>query len=210
MIAVTDTGHGMDADTRRQIFEPFFTTKGRGKGTGLGLATVYGAVKQMGGDIWVYSEPGSGTTLKMYFRRVNDIVKDPGDQEPAPPGGEAEEIILVVEDERSVRDLTVRILRRLGYGVLVASGGDEAIAIAQSYAGKISLLLTDVVMPNMSGRQVADNLLKLRPGLKILYLSGYTDSTVVHHGVLENSLDFLPKPFSREVLARKIREILSR
>jgi CheY-like chemotaxis protein len=146
----------------------------------------------------------------MYFRRVNDIVKDPGDQEPAPPGGEAEEIILVVEDEKSVRDLTVRILRRLGYGVLVASGGDEAIAIAQSYAGKISLLLTDVVMPNMSGRQVADNLLKLRPGLKILYLSGYTDSTVVHHGVLENSLDFLPKPFSREVLARKIREILSR
>jgi CheY-like chemotaxis protein len=164
----------------------------------------------MGGDIWVYSEPGSGTTLKMYFRRVNDIVKDPGDQEPPPPGGEAEEIILVVEDEKSVRDLTVRILRRLGYGVLVASGGDEAIAIAQSYAGKISLLLTDVVMPNMSGRQVADNLLKLRPGLKILYLSGYTDSTVVHHGVLENSLDFLPKPFSREVLARKIREILSR
>jgi PAS domain S-box-containing protein len=210
MIAVTDTGHGMDADTKRQIFEPFFTTKGRGKGTGLGLATVYGAVKQMGGDIWVYSEPGSGTTLKMYFRRVNDIVKDPGDQEPPPPGGEAEEIILVVEDEKSVRDLTVRILRRLGYGVLVASGGDEAIAIAQSYAGKISLLLTDVVMPNMSGRQVADNLLKLRPGLKILYLSGYTDSTVVHHGVLENSLDFLPKPFSREVLARKIREILSR
>jgi PAS domain S-box-containing protein len=210
MIAVSDTGQGMDAETRRRIFEPFFTTKGRGKGAGLGLTIVYGTVKQVGGDIWAYSEPGQGTTLKMYFPRVVDVVEEEPHEESAPPPAEADETILVVEDEKAVRDLTVRILRRLGYSVLVASGGEAAIEIAKSYEGKISLLLTDVVMPNMSGRQVADQLLALRPGLKTLYLSGYTDSTVVHHGVLEKGLDFLPKPFSRDVLAQKIREILAR
>jgi len=210
MIAVSDTGHGMDAETKRRMFEPFFTTKSHGKGTGLGLATVYGSVKQMGGDIWVYSEPNQGSTLKMYFPRITEAAGAIGEEESAPPPAEAGETILVVEDEKAVRELTVRILGKLGYRVLVASGGEEAIAISQSYADEISLLLTDVVMPNMSGRQVADKLLGTRPGLKILYLSGYTDTTVVHHGVLETGLDFLPKPFSREVLARKIRDVLAR
>jgi PAS domain S-box-containing protein len=210
MIAVSDNGHGMDADTKRRIFEPFFTTKERGKGTGLGLATVYGSVKQMGGDIWVYSEPGKGTTLKMYFPRVMDPTNEASREELQPPHAEADETILLVEDERSVRELTVRVLRKLGYHVLVAAGGEEAIAIARSYTGSIALLLTDVVMPAMSGRQVADQLQEVRPGLRVLYLSGYTDTTIVQHGVLENGLDFLPKPFSREVLAKKIREVLTR
>jgi CheY-like chemotaxis protein len=174
------------------------------------LATVYGSVKQMGGDIWVYSEPNQGATLKMYFPRITEAAGAIAEEESAPPPAEAGETILVVEDEKAVRELTVRILGKLGYRVLVASGGEEAIAISQSYADEISLLLTDVVMPNMSGRQVADKLLGTRPGLKILYLSGYTDTTVVHHGVLETGLDFLPKPFSREVLARKIRDVLAR
>jgi CheY-like chemotaxis protein len=171
---------------------------------------VYGTVKQVGGDIWVYSEPEQGTTIKMYFPRVNEPMPEPSIYEAQPPRALGSETILVVEDEKAVRDLTVRLLRKLDYTVLVAAGGPEAIEIAGSYSGVISLLLTDVVMPGMSGRQVADQLLGLRPGLKVLYLSGYTDTTVVHHGVLESGLDFLPKPFSREVLAQKIRDILSR
>jgi len=208
MVAVSDTGHGMDAETRRRLFEPFFTTKEKGKGTGLGLASVYGVVKQLGGDIWAYSEPGQGTTFKLYFPRIAETASLP----PASPAeadrAPSTETILVVEDEEAVRDLTVKILRKLGHTVLAASGGAEAIEIAKSYSGPIALLLTDVVMPNMSGRQVADHLLKLRPELKVLYLSGYTDNTVVHHGVLEDGVEFLPKPFSREALARKIRDVL--
>ena len=210
MLALSDTGQGMDAETKRRIFEPFFTTKERGKGIGLGLATVYGTVKQVGGDIWVYSEPGKGTTIKMYFPRVSESMPDSARSGAQPPRAQASETILVVEDEKSVRDLTVRILQKLGYTVLVAAGGTEAIEIACSFTGAISLLVTDVVMPGMSGRQVADHLMASRPDLKVLYLSGYTDTTVVHHGVLESGLDFLPKPFSREVLAQKIRDILGR
>jgi CheY-like chemotaxis protein len=146
----------------------------------------------------------------MYFPQVTESAKEGGLQESLSPRAEADETILVVEDEKSVRDLTVRILRKLGYSVLVASGGEEAIKAAQAYTGEISLLLTDVVMPNMSGPQVSEQLVALRPGLRTLYLSGYTDTTVVHHGVLEKGLDFLPKPFSREILAKKIREILAR
>ena len=209
MIAVSDTGQGMDAATRQHIFEPFFTTKERGKGTGLGLATVYGMVKQAGGDIWVYSEVGKGTTFKLYFPRVADAAAVAGGHEIVRVHSSDGETVLVVEDEKSVRDLTARMLRQLGYQVLLAAGGAEALELSRSFSGTISLLLTDVVMPNMSGKQVAAALLESRPGLKVLYLSGYTDDTVVHHGVLDSDVNFLPKPFSREVLGRKVREILT-
>jgi two-component system cell cycle sensor histidine kinase/response regulator CckA len=209
MISVTDTGHGMDAATKQRIFEPFFTTKERGKGTGLGLASVYGMVKQSGGDIWVYSEPDKGTTFRLYFPKVAGTVSEikPSEQETGErPGNET---VLVVEDEKPVRDLTVRMLQQLGYSVLSAGSGEEAIAISHSFGSKISLLLTDVVMPQMSGRQVADALLAARPDLKVLYLSGYTGNTVIHHGV-ESDVNFLPKPFSRDALHKKVDEVLSK
>jgi hypothetical protein len=209
MIAVTDNGHGMDSATRRRIFEPFFTTKDRGKGTGLGLATVYGMVKQTGGDIWVYSEPGNGTTFKLYFPRATEPASDSKAVE--------EEVIhrgsgtvLVVEDEKAVRDLTTRLLTQLGYQVLSAASGREALEISRASSEDILLLVTDVVMPGMSGRQVADALLTQRPRLRVLYLSGYTENTVVDHGVVDPGVDFLSKPFSREVLGQKVREILKR
>ena len=211
MVAVSDTGVGMDAETRRRIFEPFFTTKEKGRGTGLGLATVYGIVKQAGGDIWVYSEPGHGSTFKLYFPMVSDPVIEGAESE----NGEAlntaaQETILLVEDEQAVRELTLRMLQQLGYSILTAEGGEDALRVSKGYEGEISLLLTDVVMPGMSGRQLADALILLRPGLKVLFLSGYTENAVVHHGVLDAGVDFLPKPFSREVLGKKLREILSR
>jgi len=209
MIAMNDSGHGMDAATRQHVFEPFFTTKGQGKGTGLGLATVYGMVKQAGGDIWVYSEVGKGTTFKLYFPVVRESVSDSThtDRERQESSGET---VLVVEDETAVRELTVRMLKHLGYKVLSAESGAQALEISESYTGGISLLLTDVVMPNMSGRQVADQITAARPGLKVLFLSGYTENTVIHHGVLDSGVDFLPKPFSRETLGKKMREILDK
>src|ERR1035441_3088967 len=210
MIAVSDTGHGMDSATRQNIFEPFFTTKPRGKGTGLGLATVYGMVKQSGGDIWVYSEPGQGTTFKLYFPRVAEPVSPGGFEEPEHARRDAAETLLLVEDETQVRELEVRMLTQLGYQVLAAANGEEALEVSRAHQGKISLLVTDVVMPNMSGKQVAEYLLLRRPDLRVLYLSGYTANTIGHHGVLDSSVDFLTKPFTREALARKIREILSR
>ena len=210
MIAVSDNGHGMDAETRRHIFEPFFTTKEKGKGTGLGLATVYGMVKQAGGDIWVYSEPGQGTTFKLYFPHVLEPLSESSGSDGSPDRRSGGETVLVVEDEQAVRDLTVRILQQLGYTILAASGGAEALEICQTHAGHIDLLLTDVVMPNMSGRQLADHIQASRPRTKVLFLSGYTENTVVHHGVLDAGVDFLPKPFSRENLSKKLREVLSR
>jgi two-component system, cell cycle sensor histidine kinase and response regulator CckA len=205
MIAMTDTGHGMDAETRKRIFEPFFTTKERGKGTGLGLASVYGMVKQGGGDIWVYSEPGRGTTFKLYFPQVQRPVET--------AGGETESFaqpvsatVLVVEDEQAVRELTVRMLRRLGYSVISAASGREAIEISKSFAGGIAFLLTDVVMPEMSGRQVADAVVAMRPDLKVLFLSGYTEHSAIHQGI-GAGVNFLAKPFSRETLARKLVEL---
>jgi two-component system cell cycle sensor histidine kinase/response regulator CckA len=210
MIAVSDTGHGMDSVTRQNIFEPFFTTKQQGKGTGLGLATVYGMVKQSGGDIWVYSEPGQGTTFKLYFPRVTEPVSAGTAEESGLARQLCSETVMLVEDEAQVRDLTQRMLKQLGYSVLTAAKGDEALEISSNHAGEIALLVTDVVMPNMSGKQVADALVLTRPGLKVLFLSGYTDNTVGNHGVLDSNVNFLAKPFSRETLARKIREILSR
>ncbi len=210
MIAVSDTGHGMDSATRQNIFEPFFTTKQHGKGTGLGLATVYGTVKQSGGDIWVYSEPGQGTTFKLYFPRVAEPVSAGLMEDSVHNSHGSSETVMLVEDETQVRDLEVRMLRQLGYTVLAAANGEQALDASRAHPGEISLLVTDVVMPNMSGKQVADALVSSRPGLRVLYLSGYTENTVVNHGVLDSNVDFLSKPFTSEALARKVREILSR
>ena len=210
MITVSDTGHGMDAETRRHIFEPFYTTKPKGKGTGLGLATVYGMVKQSGGDIWVYSEPGQGTTFKLYFPRVAESTTPANDRAVELARVRGNETILVVEDEDAVRDLTVRILKQLGYRVLSAPGGKEALEIANAHSSRISLLVTDVVMPGMGGRQLADALTILRPEIKVLYVSGYTESNALNQGAVDAGAEFLAKPFHRDALASKIRQILDR
>lgn len=208
MLAVTDTGVGMDADTQAHIFEPFFTTKPKGKGTGLGLATVYGIVKQSGGHIWVYSEPAHGTTFKVYLPRIESrtsVVKKAA----STASLEGTETILLVEDAPAVRTLARDVLESKGYRVLVASGPAEAVRISDEFDGTIHLLLTDVVMPTMGGRQLAEHLAFSRPQMKVLYTSGYTDDTIVRHGVLNEGIQFLQKPFNPEGLARKVSEVLS-
>ncbi len=208
MLAVSDTGTGMDPETRSHIFEPFFTTKERGKGTGLGLSIVYGIVKQHGGDIWVYSEPGKGTTFKIYLPQAaaSEAGDDAGD--PASPRLSGDETVLLVEDEPGVRKLVRGILEQYGYRVIEAGSGPQALEMEAGHEGRIDLLLTDVVLPKMSGRDVADALVLSRPGIKVLYLSGYTDHVVRDRGVLAAGASFLQKPFTPEVLARKIREVL--
>jgi PAS domain S-box-containing protein len=211
MLAVTDNGFGMDAETQAHIFEPFFTTKEKGKGTGLGLATVYGIVKQSGGYVWVYSEPGRGTSFKIYLPRVED-------EQPASPRERHNEVrplqrgtetILLVEDETGVRELAREYLRSSGYTVLEAEDGHTALELAAMHAGTIHLLMTDVVMPGISGRELADRAKYIRPDMKILYMSGYTDQAVVHHGILESDAVLLQKPFTLSTLSAKLREILS-
>ena len=208
MLAVSDTGSGMDAETVGKIFEPFYTTKEKGKGTGLGLSTVYGIVKQHGGSIWVYSEPGRGTTFKVYLPGVDEPAEE---EETAPPASvrasREPETVLVVEDDESVHDLVRRILSGAGYEALVARSGHEALALAKE-AKAIHLLLTDVIMPEMSGRVVAEKVAAFHPGVKILYMSGYTDDVVAHHGILEEGVHFLQKPFTSHSLASKVREVL--
>jgi PAS domain S-box-containing protein len=208
LLAVSDTGTGMDAATLSHIFEPFFTTKEKGKGTGLGLATVYGIVKQSGGYVWVYSELGQGTSFKVYLPRVEQSSEPVAARKtPARVVG-GTETILLAEDEAAVRNLARRVLEKHGYTLLVAATGRDGVQVATQHAGPIDLLVTDVVMPEMGGRELAQRLTALQPGLKVLYLSGYTDDAIVHRGVLETGIAFLQKPFTADVLARKIREVL--
>ena len=210
MIAVSDTGAGMPPEVRDRVFEPFFTTKGKGKGTGLGLSTVYGIVKQSGGNIWVYSEPGKGTTLKIYLPRVDE----PAEKLKAQVVGEefprGSETILIVEDDKEVRKLAVRILTRQGYSVLDGSYGDEAFDVCRQHKGPIHLLLTDVVMPGLDGRALSEGLSKLHPEMKVLYMSGYTEDTVIHRGVMEKGMNYIQKPFTVSGLINKVREVLDR
>ena len=208
MLAVSDTGVGMDTQVKAHIFEPFFTTKEKGKGTGLGLATVYGIVKQSDGYIWVYSEPGHGTTFKIYLPRVEAAAESLAPKPISPTLLRGSETVLLVEDEDIVRNLTLRVLAAHGYSVLAAADGQEALRLADRHKGPIHLLLTDVVMPNMSGRQLAERVVSARRETKVLYLSGYTDDAIVHHGVLEPGIAFLQKPFTPIGLARKVREVL--
>jgi two-component system, cell cycle sensor histidine kinase and response regulator CckA len=208
MLAISDNGIGMDEATRARIFEPFFSTKEKNKGAGLGLSTIYGIVKQSNGFIWVYSEPGKGSTFKIYFPRVEDefaqSLKDDL------PEGECKdmETVLIAEDEESVRALACRILRARGYAVLEASNGRQALDVAQQYPGAIDIVLTDVIMPEMDGSTLVSHLKATRPGIKALFFSGYTNEAIVQHGVLDSNVDFLQKPFSASGLVRKLREVI--
>jgi PAS domain S-box-containing protein len=210
MLAVSDTGHGMDAETQENIFEPFFTTKERGKGTGLGLSTVYGIVKQSGGNVWVYSEVGVGTSIKIYLPLIDEQVTKPGAAPRCATNGARTETILLAEDEEMLRHLVRDILKMHGYSVLEAATPAEALMMCQRHEGPIHLLLTDVVMPQMSGRELAEELGKFRPDTRVLYMSGYTDQAIVHHGILDGGIDFIGKPFTADAVALKVDEVLNR
>ena len=209
MLAVSDTGCGMNVEIQEHIFEPFFTTKEQGHGTGLGLSTVYGIVKQSGGNIWVYSEVGEGTIFKVYLPHVNEQVEEskPGAAHTETPEGW--ETILLVEDEQMVRSLAARALREQGYSVVEASNGEEALLMARNHVGKeIHLLLTDMIMPRMNGHDLAEHLKRSHPRIRVLFMSGYTNRGIVHHGMLSEGALFLPKPFTLEGLTRRVREVL--
>jgi CheY-like chemotaxis protein len=199
----------MTSEQVDKAFEPFFTTKGVGRGTGLGLAQVYGFLKQSGGHARIYSEVGHGTTVKLYFPRyVGALEREPVASSEAVPLGTHEEIILVVEDQPGVRHLTGQGLRELGYTVIEADGADAALAILRD-RNDVALLFTDVVMPNLNGRKLADEALKLRPGLKVLFTTGFTRNAIIHNGTIDPNTNFIAKPFKLEELARKVREALT-
>jgi signal transduction histidine kinase len=207
MLAVSDTGLGMDREVQSRIFEPFFTTKERGKGTGLGLSTVLGIVQQTGGSIWVYSELGQGTTFKVYIPRARGGAA-PDVQLPSTTTLRGSETVLLVEDQDEVREVARQILRRLGYEVLEAPSAAEALAIGARPGQRIDLLLTDVVMPQMSGRELAERLVPLRPDLRVLFMSGYTEDAILQHRILESGFAYLQKPLVPEALGRRVREVL--
>jgi len=206
-LVVTDTGHGMDRATLARIFEPFFTTKGVGQGTGLGLSTVYGIVKQSGGFIWAYSEPGLGTTFKLYFPIIDASSAPPAPDEPAPPA-RPEEVVLVAEDEPMVRTIVARALRGCGYAVIEAGNGHQAVELLEQVEGRVSLIVADVVMPDMGGREMAGLVAQRWPRIPVLFTSGYTGLDVVRRGLLDEGSEFLQKPLEPETLARKVRELL--
>jgi CheY-like chemotaxis protein len=208
-LVVTDTGTGMDEETQRHIFEPFFTTKDKGLGTGLGLSTVYGIIRQFSGAIRVTSRPGHGSRFEILLPRLagaSDV------EETAPVlellGGS--ETVLVVEDQEDVRRLTVDALRNYGFRVLETASGGDALVLVQRHSGPIHLMLTDVVMPRMTGKELTELLKPIRPLMRVLFMSGYAEDVIAHHGVLEAGVDFIPKPFSPDGLAGKVREVLSR
>ena len=208
-LGVTDTGTGMTAEVKQHLFEPFFTTKEVGRGTGLGLATVYGIVRQSAGWITVTSELGQGTTFHIYLPRVGtDVAAQPGASAPE-AAARGSETVLVVEDQDAVRRLISTILEGYGYRVLQVSNGPDAIKLTEQHPETIHLLLTDVVLPLMNGRVLADQLIAARPGIKVLFMSGYTEETIGHHGVLDSGLTYLQKPFTPEALAAKVREALA-
>ena len=209
MLAVSDTGTGMDERTRERAFEPFFTTKAEGKGTGFGLATVYGVVKQNDGFIDIHSEPGHGTTVKLYIPRAqaDEMAQPAAASNPAPSRGH--ETVLLVEDQNQLREIAREMLEDLGYTVLVAASPGDALTLCEEHTGEIHLLFTDVVMPNMNGKELAGRVQTLKPGIRTLFTSGYTADTIAHRGVLAAGIWFLEKPFSMDSLARKVREVLS-
>jgi nitrogen-specific signal transduction histidine kinase len=208
MLAVSDTGTGMDKTTISRLFEPFFTTKEKGKGTGLGLSTVYGIVKQSGGNIYVYSEPGQGTTFKIYLPRVDEEAERVAVGVPSAFQRGGSETILVVEDEDMVRQLILRVLKQGGYNVLEARNPQEAIGICRERKEPISLLMSDVVLPKMDGRTLSGKLTSLHSEMKVIYMSGYTDDVVVHHGMLDPGIEFIEKPMTPDIIRRKVREVL--
>ncbi len=209
MLAVSDTGLGMTKEVQARIFEPFFTTKAVGQGTGLGLATCFGIVKQSGGHLWVYSEVGRGTTFKVYLPYVEEAISSVLRLKQARGMPRGVETILLAEDQAEVRSLTARILREQGYTILEAANGEKALRLAGAQPElEIHLLLTDVVMPLLGGQGLAEQLSAARPRLKVLFMSGYTDDSIAHHGVLDPDIPFLRKPFSPSALAHKVREAL--
>jgi CheY-like chemotaxis protein len=198
----------MDPETKARIFEPFFTTKPPGQGTGMGLATVYGIVKQSGGHVWVDSEVGRGSSLKIYLPQSDQGDRKLGGTSSTTAPASGSETILIVEDEQSVRDLAGSVLERKGYTVLAASDGEKALHLSKAHAGDIQLVITDEIMPGMRGHELAEVMRTLRPQIKVLFISGYTDAAAIHEGVLAEGIQFLQKPFTPDALARKVRSVL--